>query len=243
MKRNIKIVIEYDGTEFAGWQKQPNGRTVQDEIENAILRIIQEQTQIIGAGRTDSGVHARGQVANFFTSSLMAEKEIHRGLNGVLPEDIVIHSVESVDEEFSARFSAKEREYQYFLSTELAAIDRNYCWQVGYKLEIDKMNEIANSLNGIHDFQSFCKTDSEVEHFRCQLFESIWYTEKSKLIYRVRANRFLYGMVRALVGTMVNVGRGFTETNEFYQIMESKNRSKAGQAAPAKGLFFERVIY
>ena len=124
MKRNLKLVIEYDGTDFVGWQRQSNGRSVQEEIENAILRITQEQIQLTGAGRTDSGVHARGQVANFFLASSGSEKEIHRGLNGVLPDDIVIHTVESVDEQFSARHSAKEREYQYFISPKFSAIDR-----------------------------------------------------------------------------------------------------------------------
>jgi tRNA pseudouridine38-40 synthase len=243
MKRNIKLVIEYDGTDFVGWQRQTHGRTVQEEIENAILRIIQEQTQITGAGRTDSGVHARGQVINFFTSNSISEKEIFRALNGVLPEDIVIHSVEEVDEQFSARYSAKEREYQYFISTRSSAIDRKYCWQLGYELDIEKMNEVAFSIFGIHDFQSFCKIDTQVEHFRCKILESLWFEESNKLVFRVRANRFLYGMVRALVGTMVNVGRGFTQVGEFQEIMNAKNRSKAGQAAPAKGLFFERVIY
>ncbi len=243
MKRNIKLVIEYDGTDFVGWQRQTNGRTVQEEIENAILTITHEQTQIIGAGRTDSGVHARGQTASFFTSSSIAEKEFHRGLNAVLPEDVVIHSVEGVGEQFSARYSAKEREYQYFISTSLSAINRKYCWQLGYDLDIKKMNEVACSIVGIHDFQSFCKTDTEVDHFRCRIFESVWYEENNQLVYRVRSNRFLYGMVRALVGTMVNIGRGFTHTNEFNEIINSRNRSNAGQAAPAKGLFFERVIY
>ncbi len=243
MKRNIKLVIEYDGTDFVGWQRQTNGRSVQEEIETAIKRIAQEQIQIIGAGRTDSGVHARGQAANFFISSLISENEIHRGLNGVLPDDIVIHSVESVDEQFSARHSAKEREYQYYISQKLSAVDRKYCWQLGYTLDITMMNEIASSLLGIHDFQSFSKSDTEVDHFRSHIFESLWYEKEGKLIYRVRANRFLYGMVRALVGTMVNVGRGFTKINEFQEILNSKNRSYAGQAAPAKGLFFERVVY
>jgi tRNA pseudouridine38-40 synthase len=243
MKRNIKVVIEYDGTDFVGWQRQPNGRSVQEEIENAILRITQEQTQVIGAGRTDSGVHARGQVANFFIMSLMSENEIHRGLNGVLPEDIVIHSVKSVDGQFSARHSAKEREYQYYISQKLSAIDRKYCWQLGYTLDIIKMNEVASSILGIHDFQSFSKTDTEVEHFRSEIFDSVWFEKEGKLIYRIRANRFLYGMVRALVGTMVDIGRGFTQVNEFQEIMNARNRSNAGQAAPAKGLFFERVMY
>ncbi|MFA5833164.1 MAG: tRNA pseudouridine(38-40) synthase TruA [Bacteroidota bacterium] len=243
MKRNIKLTIEYDGTDFVGWQRQPNGRTVQEEIETAIRTITQEESGIVGAGRTDSGVHARGQVANFFTSSNLTIREFHRALNGNIPNDIVIHSAEEVDEKFSARYSATAREYQYFISQKFTAIDRKYCWQIGYRFDIEKMNRIASSILGVHDFQSFCKADSEVEHYLCHIVESKWYKESGKLIYVVRANRFLQGMVRALVGTMVNVGRGYTQEEDFRMILEAKNRAKAGQAAPAQGLFLERVTY
>lgn len=243
MKRNIKLTIEYDGTDFVGWQKQPNGRTVQDEIETAVKRITQEESSIVGAGRTDSGVHARGQVANFFTSSVLDTNEFNRALNGTLPSDIVIHSVEEVDEKFSARFNAKEREYRYFISKQPTAIDRKYCWRLGYKFEIEKMNRVSSAILGTNDFQSFCKAEFEVDHFLCTVIESHWYEENFRLIYRVRANRFLHGMVRALVGTMVNVGRGHTEEKEFLEILKLKDRSKAGQAAPPQGLFLERVIY
>ena len=243
MKRNIKLEIEYDGTDFVGWQRQPNGRTVQGEIEYALKKIIQEEIGIVGAGRTDSGVHARGQIANFFTVNSMSIDDVHRALNGVLPEDIVIHSVEEMDEQFSARYSAKTREYRYYISKNPSAIERKYCWQTGYQLDIEKMNRVAASVLNVHDFRSFCKTDSVVEHHLCNMFESRWYLQNSKLIYIVRANRFLQGMVRTLVGTMVNVGRGYTSESEFNMIVEAKNRSKAGQAAPAKGLFLERVTY
>lgn len=243
MKRNIKLQIEYDGTDFVGWQRQPNGRTVQHEIEIAIKRIIQEDSNIVGAGRTDSGVHARGQVANFYTERKFNIQEINRSLNGVLPEDIFIQSVEEVEETFSARYSAKKREYQYFISTVNSVFGRKYSWHLDYALDLDKMNFIARSIIGIHDFQSFCKGDSDVEHYRCEIFDSFWRKENSMLIYKVSANRFLHGMVRALVGTMVNVGRGFTTTEQCNKILHSKNRSTAGQAAPAAGLFLERVIY
>ena len=243
MKRNIKLTIEYDGTEFVGWQRQPNGRTVQEEIENAIKKIMQEEIGIVGAGRTDSGVHARGQVANFFTSNGMPASDLQRALNGVLPDDVVIHSVEEIDEQFSARYSAKVREYRYYISKSPSAFERKYCWQTGYQLDLEKMNRVAASVLHIHDFQSFCKADSDVEHHLCNVSESRWYTEDSKLIYIISANRFLQGMVRALVGTIVNVGRGYTSESEFLMIMEARNRSKAGPAAPAKGLFLERVTY
>ncbi len=243
MKRNIKLTIEYDGTDFVGWQRQPNGRTVQEEIESALAKITQEQMSIVGAGRTDSGVHARGQVANVVISSSLLTDEFNRALNGVLPNDIVILSVEEVEEKFSARYSAKEREYRYFISKQPTAIERKYCWQLGYHFDVEKMNRVALSILGINDFQSFCKSESGVEHYLCNIFESCWYEENSKLIYVIRANRFLHGMVRALVGTMVNIGRGYTTEQDFQEIMKSKNRSRAGQAAPAQGLFLERVIY
>jgi tRNA pseudouridine38-40 synthase len=243
MKRNIKLLIEYDGTDFVGWQRQPNGRTVQEEIENSLKKILQEEIGIVGAGRTDSGVHARGQVANFITRNAMFIEDVHRALNGVLPEDIVIHNVEEMDEQYSARYSAKSREYRYYISNNSSAIERKFCWHAGYQLDIEKMNHVAASILGIHDFQSFCKSDSVVEHHLCNVIESRWMLQDSKLTYIVCANRFLQGMVRALVGTMVNVGRSYISESEFTMIMDAKNRSKAGQAVPAKGLFLERVTY
>lgn len=243
MKRNLKLLIEYDGTDFFGWQRQSNGRTVQEEIEKCLKQITQEDASIVGAGRTDSGVHARGQVASFFSSTSLSLPEFQRSLNGVLPDDIVIASVEEVDESFSARYSAKEREYHYHISRKPVALDRKYCWLVQYPLNVENMNGVAKSFVGEHDFQAFCKSDSVVDHHRCQVIESYWSVENSKLIYRVRANRFLQGMVRALVGTMVDVGRGYTQKNDIEAILASKNRSKSGQSAPARGLFLERVTY
>jgi tRNA pseudouridine38-40 synthase len=243
MKRNISLTIEYDGTDFVGWQRQPNGRTVQEEIEKALSTVTQEQITIVGAGRTDSGVHARGQVANFFTTGNLTLIDFRRALNGLLPEDIVIQDVQEVVESFSARYSAVSREYKYYISLRPSAVQRKYCWQLNYQFDVEAMNRVASLINGIHDFQSFCKSDSETEHYRCEIFGSHWDLSNDVLVYTVQANRFLQGMVRALVGTMVNVGRGFTPEAEFMTIWDSKNRSAAGQSAPAKGLFLERVTY
>lgn len=243
MKRNIKLTIEYDGTEFVGWQCQSNGRSVQEVIEQTLAGIIQESISIVGAGRTDSGVHARGQVASGFVDTTLTNQDLYRALNGTLPADIVIHTVEDVDEKFSARYSAKQREYRYYIRRQPSAIQRRYCWQLGYHLDVQSMNRIAESILGVGDFQAMSKTDSTVEHYRCQIFESQWMEHQEELVYTVRANRFLQGMVRALVGTMVNVGRGYTPEAEFKNILESKNRSNAGQSAPAQGLFLERVTY
>lgn len=242
--RNIKLTIEYDGTNYVGWQVQPNGPSVQAEIEKALYQILQGEIRINGAGRTDSGVHARGQVANFLTAHAIENKVLCKGLNGVLPADIAVVSVEEMPESFHARYSAKAREYLYYLALQPTAIWRNYSWYVGgYTLNIDLMGSCANAILGEHDFASFCKSEAEVEHFRCIVNCAQWQVTESQMTFRISANRFLHGMVRALVGTMVEVGRGYRPLEDFKKILEAKDRRAAGMAAPAKGLFLERIIY
>lgn len=241
--RNLKLVIEYDGTSFVGWQVQANGRSVQEEITKVLEQILQESITLIGSGRTDSGVHARGQAANFVTNSSMGLGSVLSGLNGILPEDVYVHSVEEVAPGFNARFDARERLYRYFVSLKPTAIGRHYQWYVKYDLSLEAMNAVAHSILGEHEFESFCKFEAEVNHYRCTVLESKWSETKGMLIYEVRANRFLHGMVRALVGTMIDVGRGFTPQSAFADIMAAKDRRKAGMAAPPQGLFLEEVIY
>lgn len=241
--RNIKLVLEYDGTEFVGWQSQTNGRSVQDVITNVLDQILQEPITLIGAGRTDSGVHARGQVANFKTSSTLGVSTILTALNGTLPEDIYVHSAEEVDEKFHARFDAKERLYRYYISLKPTAIGRQYHWYVKYDLDGELMNKVAQQIVGEHDFASFTKSESLVPHYRCTVFQSEWTKTPSMLIYTIRANRFLHGMVRALVGTMVDIGRGYIPASAFEEIMAARDRRKAGMAVPACGLFLEEIRY
>ena len=241
--RNLKIVIEYDGTDFVGWQSQINGRAVQDEIASVLSGVLQEKISLHGAGRTDSGVHARGQVAHFQTNSTLAASSILNALNGLLPEDISIHSVEEVPEAFHSRFDARERVYRYYICIEPSAIERRFSWFVKYDLDLQTMNEAANLILGEHDFESFCKYEAEVDHYRCTIIESRWTRMSAKIVYEVRANRFLHGMVRALVGTMIDVGRGSISVSQFKEIMTAKDRKKAGMAAPPHGLFLEEVVY
>jgi tRNA pseudouridine38-40 synthase len=243
MKKNYTISIEYDGTEFVGWQRQQNGRSVQKVIEHALETIAGESVAVTGAGRTDSGVHARGQVANFHSETSMTCEELYRALNGLLPDDVVIHSVDEADETFSARFSAKEREYRYYICRSRTALLRKYSWRVGYALDVPLMNRVSGTIVGTHEFQAFCKAESSMHHYRCTVSAAQWKEEDGMLIFTIRANRFLHGMVRALVGTMVDVGRGYTSESDFAAIIASKNRSNAGQSAPPQGLFLERVIY
>ena len=241
--RNIKLTIEYDGTDFVGWQSQANGRAVQDEVAKVLDQVLQSPVNIIGAGRTDSGVHARGQVANFQTNSTIGVGSIRSALNGVLPEDIYVLSAEEVPENFHARYDARERVYRYFISFIPSAIGRRYQWYVKYDLDVQAMNAVAGRIIGEHDFESFCKYEAEVEHYRCTVSKAQWTKQLPLLIFEICANRFLHGMVRALVGTMLDIGRGFTPLDRFDAIIAAKDRRKAGMAVPPHGLFLEQVVY
>jgi tRNA pseudouridine38-40 synthase len=241
--RNYKLLLEYDGTRYVGWQRQVNGPSIQGEIERVLAEILQESVDVIGAGRTDAGVHARGQTAHVLTSSLLSAMEIKGGLNGLLPDDIVVLEVGEVDSDFHARYSAKERQYSYLISQVPTAILRNYSWFVKHPLDITLLRRIAEEIKGKHDFQSFCKTGSDVDNYLCAVVESRWDVDASRLRYTISANRFLRGMVRAIVGTMVDVARGYISFDDFINIIGKKNRCEAGTSAPAKGLTLEKVIY
>ncbi len=241
--RNIKLVVEYDGTGFVGWQIQQQGRTVQQELTNVLNTVLQEGVNVIGAGRTDAGVHARGQVANFRTKSSLSTGSLLNALNGLLPRDICIHSAEDVPETFHARFDARERAYRYFITQRPSAISRLYSWFVKYTLSPAEMNECAKILVGEHDFRAFSKLNPELTHSRCVVTASYWSASAEMLVYEIRANRFLHGMVRALVGTMVDVGRGHRTLDDFQAILRSGERSDAGMSSPPHGLFLESVGY
>lgn len=208
-----------------------------------MAELLQEEIRIAGAGRTDAGVHAKGQVANFLTKSEMETGEIFRGLNSLLPFEIVVHTMEEMSHDFHARHSAIERSYRYVVLRTRSALDRHFGWQILYPLDIDAMQRCALSIVGEHDFQSFCKSETNVDQYNCTVRESFWRESDNRLYYYVSANRFLRGMVRALVGTMVNVGRAYTMEDDFRKILDGKDRSLAGMAAPAKGLFLENIKY
>jgi len=237
------MLIEYDGTRYSGWQRQENGPSIQGEIEKVLEKIFQENVNVVGAGRTDAGVHARGQVAHVLTYTDMSPYEIKGGLNGLLPEDIVILELEEVDLNFHARYSAKERQYSYLITQKPTAILRNFCWYVKYDLDLNILTKLAEVIKGKNNFQSFCKTGSATENYHCTVTESEWFYEFPFLRYKISADRFLYGMVRALVGTMVDVSRGYLSYEEFIDIFEKNNRCEAGRSAPARGLVLESVKY
>jgi tRNA pseudouridine38-40 synthase len=241
--RTIKLTLEYDGTDFVGWQHQENGRSIQATVESGLAQILQTKIRIVGAGRTDSGVHARGQIASFKTESSLHCGALARSLNGVLPDDVAVLDVEEAPEDFNARYSAKARHYQYVISTVPTALGRRFAWSMDYKLDLALMKGVAERITGEHDFTSFCKAESEVAHHRCRVADAHWTKKNSTILFDITADRFLHGMVRALVGTMVEIGRGYRQIDQFGEILNGKDRSLAGMAAPPRGLFLTDVTY
>ncbi len=239
----LKLTLEYDGTDFVGWQFQLNGRSVQEEIIKAVRRITGQEADVVGAGRTDSGVHAKGQVAHLILADPGNLRDLRYSLNAVLPEDVVIRSLVEVPADFHARFSAKERIYKYFITTERSSIERRFAWWVKYQLDLPVMRTCTEILFGEHDFRSFCRAQAEVTHHRCIVSSAGWETEEGKLVFTISADRFLHGMVRTIVGTLVNVGRGYTSPGDFQGILEAKDRTAAGFAAPPHGLFLWEIVY
>ncbi|MEJ2633975.1 MAG: tRNA pseudouridine(38-40) synthase TruA [Calditrichia bacterium] len=242
-ERNIRLLVEYDGSAYHGWQSQENALSVQEVLEHAIKKLTQEERRVTAAGRTDAGVHARGQVVNFLISKPLPLNKFPMGLNAHLPGDVVVKKAEEVPLEFNARFDARKRVYQYYMMAERTAIYRNYCWQFFRKMDREMLQPLAEMLVGTHDFGAFSRLEVQSPSKRCQVYESTWREEGNFLIYRIVANRFLHGMVRTIVGTMIDVARGRFTPQQFETIFRSQDRTQAGTAAPARGLFLEEVIY
>jgi tRNA pseudouridine38-40 synthase len=242
-ERRLKLLIEYDGTDFVGWQIQKTGRSVQETVQAAFEQFTGQSANVVGSGRTDSGVHARGQVAHAVVKTGYSCEKIYEALNGILPDDIAILDVSDTDNTFHARYSALQRRYSYTISTVPCAIDRRVTWYVRYRLNIDVMNECSSAIIGVHDFRAFTKSEAEVDNYRCTVTRAEWYLRGNKYIFRIDANRFLHNMVRALVGSMVDVGRGYVPVERFLRALESGSRKDAGPTAPPVGLVLEEVLY
>ncbi len=241
--RNLKLLLAYEGCNYHGWQYQENAPTVQAVVETALRKLSGENVRVMASGRTDAGVHARGQVINFKTTSKLAPDVFVQGMNALLPPDIRVLHAEEVHPEFHARFSARRRTYQYFLTLKPRVLERRFCWECHYPLNLDLLYGLADKIMGDHDFGAFARKNAQAEHKRCLVYESAWREERGFHIYRVTANRFLHGMVRTLVGTMVDVARGRFSTPDFDRIMASRDRTQAAAAAPARGLILEEVEY
>ena len=244
--RNIKLVIEYEGTNYCGWQIQPNGSTVQQVLQETIARMTGHPVHLIGAGRTDAGVHALGQVANFHTSCRIPLEGFWRGLNGLLPKDIVVHSVEEVPLDFHAQFGAKGKTYRYQILNRPSpsAIYRNHCWHIPHPLDRAAMEEATRALIGRKDFSSFQGADPEPTGSVREIFQAEWSTEDPPFLsFTISGSGFLKHMVRNVVGTLVEVGRGKSSPEDFIRIIAAKDRRAAGMTAPPQGLFLVKVDY
>jgi tRNA pseudouridine38-40 synthase len=246
MMRNIKLLIEYDGTNYQGWQVQPKGPTIQGILEEKLGLLTGERVHLIGSGRTDSGVHALAQVANFRTQSKMDAGSIQKALNSLLPIDIMIRKVEEINEGFNSRKNSRSKVYEYrILNRELrSTFHRGYVWHIPQKLNLIEMEKATQGLIGEHDFSSFRSVGSPTRTTIRRVIRAEWKKGSDDLIlFEIEANGFLKQMVRAIVGTLVEVGKGKIDDEEFRKILESKDRKKAGPTAPAHGLFLKEVKY
>ena len=244
--KNFKLVIEYDGSAYCGWQRQPNDPSIQARIEEALQRMTCQQIKLIGSGRTDSGVHALGQTANFTCNTNIDAQTFQNGLNSLLPKDIVIRSCQEVDERFHARFDVKAKTYRYhILNSPLpAAIGRQYQWWIRSPLNVGTMAEAAGHLVGKKDFKAFEATGSPRAHtIRHVMRAEIGCEGNAHIFFDIQAEGFLRYMVRNIIGTLVEVGKGNMMPEDIVAILASQDRCRAGMTAPAHGLFLIEVTY
>jgi len=237
------IEFSYNGKKYHGWQMQPEAISIQEKLNNALSTIFSQKIEVVGAGRTDTGVHALQMFAHFDIESDMKD-DIAFKLNSILPDDIVIYEVFLVDNSTHARFDAVSRTYQYKIWLGRNPFLLDFSWQIHtLKPDVLKMNEAAKLLLEYEDFQCFSKVKTNVYTFNCTIFQAFWEQNGNELVFTISANRFLRNMVRAIVGTLIAVGFGKISTEDFRKIIESKNRSNAGLSVPAKGLYLINIKY
>lgn len=243
--RNIKLTIEYDGKDFNGWQKQPNKLNIQGEIERAIYNITKEEVDLIGSGRTDAGVHAWNQIANFKTNSNISIEKMAIAINSQLKNSIVVKKAEEVDERFHSRYNAKRKTYRYVINnTEYgSAIYRNLEYHFPIKLNVEKMQEAVKYFEGEHDFKAFKSSGTSGKNSVRTIYKAEVKTDGERILIELTGNGFLYNMVRIISGTLLDVGLGKIEASEIEDIINSKDRTKAGKTLPAHGLYLVKVNY
>ena len=243
---NFKLTIEYDGTEYQGWQRQKNGRTIQEVIENAINIMTGEKVSLTGSGRTDAGVHALGQTANFHCNTELGPETFQKGLNSLVPDDIVIKKCCLIDDEFHARYDAKSKTYHYnILNQRLnSAISRRYVWHIRKMLNLEAMRSAIRHIAGTHDFKAFEGSGSPRSNtIRTIINATLIELDQNNLSFQIEGNGFLRYMVRNIVGTLVEVGLGKITSDDFKTILLSRDRNRAGATAPPHGLFLVNVKY
>lgn len=238
------IKLAYNGTNYHGWQSQPNASSVQETLNKAVSVVLNTKVNLTGAGRTDTGVHAKEMYAHFDFEPLFEIQNLIHKLNSYLPKDIVVYDIISVPDQAHARFDATKRTYEYHINTFKNAFSQNESWYFHQELDLDLMNEASKILFNHIDFQCFSKVNTDVNTFDCTIFEAYWTRDTAnKLIFTISANRFLRNMVRAIVGTLINVGLHKITINDFNEIIKNKNRKKAGFSVPAHGLYLTKIEY
>lgn len=240
-----KITLSYSGRDFKGWQIQPDAPTVQETLQKALSTILGEEISVVGAGRTDTGVNARNYVAHFDCTKAFEPLAQSYKLNAILPHSISIHSIEAVDESFHARFGARRREYTYYIHRTKDPFARDYSWQCSYpEMDFAEMNRAAAMLLGTHDFSCFEKTGADNKTSICTVFEAYWTMEdENHWSFHIAADRFLRNMVRAIVGTLVEVGRGKRSADSIPGLLATHERSAAGESVPGHALFLSGIEY
>jgi len=237
------IEIAYKGKNYHGWQIQPDAITVQEVLEKTMTTILRKEIKVTGAGRTDAGVHAKQLFAHFDFEEIKELRELRFKLNSLLPKDISVQDIFRVKEDAHTRFNALEREYEYKITFKKDPFSEDFAHLIHYIPNIDLMNNAAKELLNYKDFQCFSRTNTEVKTYNCKIEKAFWKNENSQLVFTISADRFLRNMVRAIVGTLLDVGFEKTSLEDFHEIIKSKNRSKAGTSAPAKGLYLTKVLY
>ena len=235
--------ITYNGKNYAGWQSQLTGIGVQSVVEEALSKIFRSDVKIFGSGRTDTGVHCEQQFFHLDLEKDFDSKTLIQRLNSFLPADIAIHSIRKVKPDISARHDAIERTYEYRITRKKDPLLIGLAWHYFKNLDLESMNEAAAFLLGEHDYECFSKVKTEVNHFLCEIKKAEWKKDGDLLVFTITANRFLRGMVRAIVGTLLNVGNGKTSMKEFQLIIQSRDRKKAGANVPPYALYLTKVKY
>ena len=241
-EHTIKLVLEYDGTRFAGWQVQPEARTVQKVTEEAIEKVLRHPVRLIAAGRTDAGVHAKGQVVSFKTPSEIETGALKKTLNGILPRDVTVLELTGTHENFHARFDATARTYRYTLSDRRLSIGRAYAWHVPYKLDRVLLETSTRALSGHCDLRGFSKGHDDGD-FSTVIMKNQWTFDDNLMIFEIKAIRFFHHAVRSIIGSAVEVARGKTSAGLIERILETRDRKLAGPTAPARGLCLVKVDY
>lgn len=237
------LELSYNGTRYHGWQKQPHAASVQETVEQALSTLFQKQIEIVAAGRTDAGVHAKQIFAHVDLSDEIDLSNFPYRLNALLPNDIAITSLVPVKDDAHARFDAISRSYEYHLNIGKNPFAQNFAYQVYHKPNVNLMNQAAEHLFAYSDFQCFSKSKTDVKTYICKLKEAHWKANGNELIFHITADRFLRNMVRAIVGTLLDIGYQKMNVEEIHTIIKSKDRSRAGTSVPAQGLYLTKVTY